>query len=836
MKRKDVLNKAMAAVISISMAAGSVVPLSAAEAVVHTEQEKAERKENGQNTAETETKDENVYVTLLEDGSVDGIYVINEYVLEEGTELVDYGNYTEVKNLSSEDEITYEDGKVTVKAPAGRFYYQGTLQDTEIPWNISIAYYLDGEKISAEELAGKSGKLKIELGIHENKACESEFFENYLVQATVTLNTEKCSNIKADGSTQANVGKNRQLLYNIMAGQEREFTITAEVTDFEMDAMTFQAVPMSFDIDSDSFDKTALYEKMDEITDAAAEFDEGADELVDGAKELADGVSELQDGSGELKDGAKELQEGSGELASGAKELADGADTLNSGMNELNSGSSELNRGTKRINQGASDLKKGAKELADGAKSAKTGSKELSEKLEELAGSFEDMQEGTTKIKNGLEGLTTKSPELTGGSEKVLTALKTIQSSLATIEVGTDQLTSLVEASKSSLEAITSAKTGAETLSSGAKALKDSFTDETSIAALKAQNANAATYLSALVAQAQEYYKQYGAMLELALPDVDAAEIIKTMADISGLLLQNNETYGTLEENVGELSGKLDTLAVSLGTFEEKYKAFDKQIQSLPTVLSAMIVEKMQPLKDGIDELIQEYGKLDTGIGTYTESVASIKEGYDTLYAGLLLAANGTKSLAEGAGTLASGAAKLSKGANKLYSGTKELKSGAKELNEGAGTLSSGISEATAGTKSLSSGANELNRGAAELNAGTGELYDGTTELYDGVGELMDGIRELQEGTAELKDGTTEFVDKTADIDTQIDEEIERVLEEIAGADFTPFSFTSEKNTEIGLVQFAMQTSAVKKPEEPKQLETEEETESFSEKLKDLFQ
>ena len=88
----------------------------------------------------------------------------------------------------------------------------------------------------------------------------------------------------------------------------------------------------------------------------------------------------------------------------------------------------------------------------------------------------------------------------------------------------------------------------------------------------------------------------------------------------------------------------------------------------------------------------------------------------------------------------------------------------------------------------------------------------------------------------ELKDGTTEFVDKTADIRGQIDEEIDKVLDEIAGADFEPISFTSEKNTKIGLVQFAMQTGAVKKKEEAVQVETEVETESFSEKLRDLFQ
>lgn len=837
MKRKEVFNRAMAAVISISVAAGSFSPVYAAEtAVSDADIEKtSEMTVDGQN--QKIAKDENVYVTLQGDGSVDGIYVINEYVLEEAAELVDYGDYAEVKNLSSEDEITLDQGCVRVTAPAGRFYYQGMLQDTQLPWNISIAYYLDGEKLSAEELAGKSGSLKLVLEIRENEAAEDLFFENYLVQATVTLNTEKCSNIKADGSTEANIGKNRQLLYNIMAGQEKTFTITADVEDFEMDAMTFQAVPMSFDIDSDSFDKDALYEKTDEIKDAAADFDEGADELIDGVEELADGVSELNDGAGELKDGAGELKDGSSTLLSGTEELADGAETLKSGIKELKTGASKVNSGADSLNQGASDLKKGAKKLADGAETAKTGSEALSENLNTLSGKFTSMQEGTGKIKSGLEELVKNTPALTGGSETVLKSLKKIQSSLSSIDLGMEELQKMLEASKQSLAAITAAKEGTEKIAAGVKALENSFNsaEHDSVAEVKRQNTSAAAQVSALVAEAQQIYAQYGSMIDMALPGKNVPELLSQAADIAGLLKTNNAAFDQIESGISSIAGSLDELSEQLGTFEEKYTAFDEQVQKIPTMLTNMVVEKMQPLKEGIDELVAEYEKLDAGIGTYTGSVAELKEGYDLLYDGLQQAAEGTGQLVKGAQALASGNSELSKGAAELYSGTKTLKSGAKDLKEGTGTLSSGVSEAYSGSKTLQSGGKELKNGASELYDGTVELYDGTVELYDGVAELQEGVAELQDGAAELKDGTTEFVDKTSDINEQIDEEIDKVLDDIAGTDFVPISFTSKKNTSIGLVQFAMQTGAIKKEEEPVQAETEEETESFSEKLRDLF-
>ena len=372
MRRKDLYYKAMAAALSFTVAVGGVSPVCAAE--------------------EAE-KDENVYVSLNEDGSVSGIYVVNEYVLENDTQIVDYGDYSEVRNLSSEDEITFENGRVSVNAKKGKFYYQGSLKDAQLPWNISISYQLDGEKISAKDLAGKSGKLKITLKITDNQDSDDEFFDNYLMQGTVTLNTEKCSNITAEGSSQANIGKNRQILYNIMAGQEKTFVINADVTDFEMDAITFQAVPMSFDIDSSSIEKDGLYEKTDEIKDAATEFDDGASSLSSGASELEKGIWSLKNGL------------------------------------------SQLNKGITGVDSGASALDSGAKDLADGAQAAKAGSESLSAGINTLSGSVGQMQQGAARLQEGINALYEKSPELTEGSGKVLESLKQIQASLASIQV-----------------------------------------------------------------------------------------------------------------------------------------------------------------------------------------------------------------------------------------------------------------------------------------------------------------------------------------------------------------------------------------------------------------
>ena len=169
MSKNKKYKKIMAVTMCGALAAGMVLSVYADEAAV---------------------KDENVYVNLNGDGSVADVYVVNEYMLDADTDIVDYGEYSSVENLSSEEEIIKKGDKVTVEADQGKFIYQGSLENAVLPWIISISYTLDGKKVTAEELAGADGKLEIHVDIKENPDSDDTFFDNYLMQATVTLNTD----------------------------------------------------------------------------------------------------------------------------------------------------------------------------------------------------------------------------------------------------------------------------------------------------------------------------------------------------------------------------------------------------------------------------------------------------------------------------------------------------------------------------------------------------------------------------------------------------------------------------------------------------------------------
>ncbi len=90
-------------------------------------------------------------------------------------------------------------------------------------------------------------------------------------------------------------------------------------------------------------------------------------------------------------------------------------------------------------------------------------------------------------------------------------------------------------------------------------------------------------------------------------------------------------------------------------------------------------------------------------------------------------------------------------------------------------------------------------------------------------------------GAAQVAQGASELKDNYAQFDTQIDDAINEATDKYSGTDFTPVSFASDENIDIGLVQFAMKTEAISIADDDEEEETVEEDKSFVQKLKDLF-
>ena len=784
-------------------------------------------------------KDENVYANLNQDGSVDGIYVVNAYLLDKETDIVDYGKYDSVKNLTTDAEINKKGDTITTAAPEGKFFYQGNLKTKELPWEISIHYYLDGKEMDADELAGQNGSLKITIHIGKNDQVEEAFFENYLLQATVTMDMDKCSRLQAAGATVGNVGASKQLVYNIMAGQEKDIVITADVLDFTMDPISFQGVPMSFDLDRDSLSMDSLTEKTGDIKDAADEFSDGAAELYDGAGALKDGASDLHDGANSLKEGIESYSDG-------AHSLGEGIDTLKDGTDDLSDGATQLSDGISSLKEGVDKLKSGAGQLSEGISTfvGMIGSMGDTTELDSQADGviekiIKEIKDNVPSIfQNYVERMLR--PEGDTAHERLLDFSERLDSMInLVIEMIPDNTenssTKTQDEKKKDFNSISgNSIPEMEEEETETQEETEGVTEETQ-EETGSEEETATGETNSEESKTEESRTEESKTEEVGTEESKEEEAQTGEAEGSSKQIVDKQTSGrtTAEqpaEEITDTSFAIRKSAYSLVTLnysktrslqEPHYEGRVMQASSIPG-FGISDIKKMIPqilkARSGVDQLLGAYQVMDT-LNEKLNNPAT-KEQLGQLTAG-------SSALADGVAALADGAKALSDGIGQLADGTSQLQSGVTELNDGGKELADG-------TRDLADGVSGLADGAKELTDAADDLKDGTSQLADGTGDFLTGTQDLADGVKELKEGTDEFKDKTSDIDTQIDDEIDKVVNDFAGSDFTPLSFVSDKNTNIGLVQFVMKTEGIKLPEKEK-AETVEEPLTFWQRLVKLF-
>ncbi|WP_245250988.1 YhgE/Pip domain-containing protein [Virgibacillus litoralis] len=311
-------------------------------------------------------KSEVVYATLNANGDQKEMYVVNSFTVDKPGKMVDFGPYTGIENLTNLTDMKLNDNQVSFTAKEDEFYYQGNIKNKPLPWDINVSYKLNGETVSPDELLGKDGQFEIHIDTKANQKANSNFFENYMLQISLPLNSEIYQNIEAENGTIANAGKNKQVTFTVMPEKEESFVVKADVKDLEMESIEISAVTSSMSIDSpDSEDMT---EDMKSLSDATEEINDGVGELNEGIAELNNGAASLQEGSPSYKNGINKLANRSSELIKGSKEidkaLEEMSQSVGSGSNETNVGElKKLQKGLTEIANGLGETKKGLSDL-----------------------------------------------------------------------------------------------------------------------------------------------------------------------------------------------------------------------------------------------------------------------------------------------------------------------------------------------------------------------------------------------------------------------------------------------------------------------------------------
>lgn len=354
----------------------------------------------------------------------------------------------------------------------------------ELPVSIKITYYLDGKEIAPENLAGKSGKIKIRYDYknQEEKTVtiagnKETVYVPFTVMSGMIFSDTSIKNVSVNSgkviskedqtivvgmafpgfkeSLERNTDSNLDL--DIDFPDYLEVTFETECFEMEMGASLIMDDALS-DLDLENL------EIREELKDAMEELSDGAQKLVDGSGELADGVEELHEKLPDFTDGVKKLQEG-------IVEYTDGVSSVNSGVGALKSGSSQLVNGVGTLSSGADSLATGSDTLADGAMTladgmeelykgaigTKNGSKQLLNGYTGESGAVEggkNLAKGAKQLDKGMAELVEGSAVLGEGANALSAGIAGLQSGAIALDEGAGQLNESANELKSGAEQI----------------------------------------------------------------------------------------------------------------------------------------------------------------------------------------------------------------------------------------------------------------------------------------------------------------------------------------------------------------------------------------------
>ena len=677
-----------------STATGDVQTLENPEIMSKSDEELSDVLENSVGLSENtdSDKDETVYVIADAAGNKQDV-IVSEWLKNTDGEatIKDSSNLTDIENVKGDETFTENNGELVWKADGNSIYYQGKSEE-QVPVEVKVTYYLDDQEITPDQLAGKSGKVKMRFE-YVNNSKSGDVYTPFLMATGMILSNDKFSNIKVENGQVVNDGNNSIVVGMGMPGLQDSldlqkldveipdyFEVTADCTDFSLD-MTMTVASTGFlSKDSDNKDLKDAESDINELIDT---YSDGMNSLVEGITEYTDGVSSVSDGVGQVKDGADSLYQGSLTLAQGVDSATTGAGTLKAAFE----GENGILSGSKQISDGLATLNKAVKGIELPTKT------ELSDKEKKAIKS--------TITENITNNLTANKDKIADGVDKDAVTAEAQKNGKAA-----------APSKESVVKEAQAAAPSADTVAAEAQASAPS-------ASTVAAEAQAAAPSSSTVASEasgqfatyfQEFVSAYTQMTGSQPDDATLAALQGAFAtaygDVYGAAYKSG--YGTAYVEgykSGYATAYQDGLSYGANLVLGKLSSFSGQITTL---------------KKSVDALATGASALNTGLG-------KVYTGTSDLYNGMVKLNGGAGSLTKGANTLKEGAGTLKDGASKLTDASGDLKDGSKQLSDGTDKIVDAVNDAEKDLDSLSEKCDKVIK--------AGEAY----ESFGGISDDMKG-------------------------------------------------------------------------------------------------
>lgn len=706
-------------------------------------------------------KTETVYSVLNSDGSISDTIVSSWLHDEDGiNNIKETLNLTDVKNIKSNEKPSKDGNTYTWNAKGNDVYYEGTATK-QLPVSVKIRYELDGQEMSAKDMEGKSGHLKLMISFTNNYSEVKNIngksiviHPSYLAGGMLNMSTGKFSNVKCESGKIVNDGTNEMLAFanipglnetlksagldkvNNQLGISDDVTVEADVNDFDLGSIM---VGMTNEIDLAS--ELGEIGSVSELTDGIDQLIEADDQLIDGSKQLYDGTTQLKEQAAPLTGSSDQVRQ----LSAGAIQLNDGVKALQTGITQYTAGASAINEGVNQlygipqnvglIQSAVTTSTEEQASLVDGSQAVADGLGQLLDKLNgaNVTASVKEMNGLLTKSKTDLEGMAKTLGEdktTLEGMQTDLTNASTKLSKLTPLKDKLDTLgTEIVTKETQNNTAIADYNSKKKTVNDKITAIKNSMNTEIETSITTLSTAKQALNDAGKTDEANSIQTQIDA-LNKEKTNVDAISTIEGLSELQTL----TEEFNTLNETLGTVKSTISDMSTLVGKSISDLEGLATDVQAALTT-----IDTLSQILSGSTEKVE-------GMQTMLNS---LKPGVTELYNGALKINAGAINLGNKLGELQTAS---QSGVDKIKAGTTQLTSNNATLNGGASALSdaTGTLAGQSGTfNEMADGLDTLGKAFETLNSGAKQLYEGNeqfkSEGLDQLKEKVDlGVGELE--------------------------------------------------------------------------------------------
>lgn len=454
-------------------------------------------------------KDETVYVYTNADGSVKSSEVSS--ILKNPDGALKLSDSTNLADVKGEGDVSHSGSgsSLTWDAEGKDVTYTGKTS-AEAPVAMRVTYTLDGQPVTADELAGKSGKVTIRYDFENHstqtaaiRGVSQTIYTPFTCVTALMFDGDDFKNVTVENGKVINDGNDIVVAGFAMPGLKQSlgtmaddadvpdhFTVTADVTNFELKStMTIVTAGIMSELDAKSLG-VGEFDDASALTDAMGQLIDGSDKLTTGLEELASSSKQLEAGASSLLGGAQALEGGLyalasddalGKLQTGAASLASSIGQISGKVSESRTMLAEAAAALENAGGSAEELAAAqavlesnkdkiseadyatlSKALADGAKSAQTAGA-IGGKLKDADTSFATLVSGLNSAEQGASNLESGAASAIDAANELAAGAQQLVGGAEQLNIAVPQLT----------QAMQQAADGSKTLTQGMQTFND---------------------------------------------------------------------------------------------------------------------------------------------------------------------------------------------------------------------------------------------------------------------------------------------------------------------------------------------------------------------------